>query len=503
MITFASGGGKLPEAQPQEARSMVCSVARGLALIGAVILACARPVMAQQMPTMQLGMMPMQPETRALFARLLPSVVTIHVRKEAAQTAPGMNAAGSEPEGTRVFGSGFVIDPSGVIATNEHVVHGAWQIEVTFADGTQVPAHVLDVARLIDVALIKVDAGHELPAVQWGDSSTLQIGDPVFAVGNALGVGISVSGGIVSGLNRDIMDSPYDDYIQTDAAINHGNSGGPLFNTKGEVVGIDTAIISPTSGWSGIGFAIPSRAARMVTDRLMNPNAPRPGWIGIKLQPVTPEVADALGMKQARGSIVGSLAQDGPAVAAGLRVGDIVLYQRVGDIVLHQADTPPTDQRALLRAITATPIGQTISFVVWRDGTEQTVDIPVKEWPRRQWDALDMQAAGQPHHGVPPDLGLALAPADDANRARFGLMMNQAGVVVTGVAANSDAAERGLAAGDVILRVQDKPVSTAAEAQSAFAAARADKRRFVLVLLAPRPHDKAGSTWVTLLVAED
>jgi serine protease Do len=494
MIAIASGRGSRPEAQPQELRFMSCSVVRIPALIVVAIMACAESVMAQQMPTMQLGMMPMQPEARALFARLLPSVVTIHVRKDPTQPDPGTNAAGTEPEGTRVFGSGFVIDPSGVIATNEHVVHGAWQIEVTFADGTQAPAHVLDVARLIDLALIKVDAGHELPAVQWGDSSTLQIGDPVFAVGNALGVGISVSGGIVSGLNRDIMDSPYDDYIQTDAAINHGNSGGPLFNKKGEVVGIDTAIISPTTAWSGIGFAIPSSAAQMVIDRLMNPNAPRPGWIGVKLQPVTPEMADALGMKQARGSIVGSLAQDGPAIAAGLRVGDIVL---------HRTDAPPTDQRALLRAITATPIGQTISLVLWRDGAEQTLDIPIKEWPRRQWDALDTQVAGSAHHEVPPDLGLALAEADDTNRARFGLMMNQAGVVVTGVAANSDAAERGLAAGDVILRVQDKPVSTPTEAQAAFSAARARKRQFVLVLLAPKPHDKAGSTWVTLRVAED
>jgi serine protease Do len=467
--------------------------ARALALIGLVLVTRANPVMAQQMPTMQLGMMPMQTAAGELLRKLLPSVVTITVSRDVAHTEPGMNAAGTDAESAHVFGSGFVIDPSGVIATNAHVVHSAWQIDVTFADGTKVPAHLIEVARLIDVALIKVDAGHDLPAVHWGDSTALQIGDPVFAIGNALGVGISVSGGIVSGLNRDIMDSPYDDYIQTDAAINHGNSGGPLFNTKGEVVGIDTAIISPTTGWSGVGFAIPSRAAHMVADRLMNPDTPRPGWIGIKLQPVTPEMTDALGMKQAEGSIVGALAKDGPALAAGLRIGDVVL---------HMANAPPTDQRALLRAITGAPIGQMITLVLWREGKEQSLDIPVQEWPRRQWDALDTPVSMAPHRLVPSDLGLALAAPDDANRARFGLMMNQTGVVVIGVTANTDAAERGLVAGDVILRVQDKTVSTAEEAQAAFAAARADKRHFVLVLLAPKAHDRAGSEWVTLRVAE-
>jgi serine protease Do len=472
-------------------RSTPRSVARTLAFTGVILLMRAHPVMAQQMPAMQLDMTPMQATRSNLIPNRLPSVVTINVRKDVKQAGSQMDAAGTEPEAARVFGSGFVIDPSGVIATNAHVVRGALQIDVTFSDGTRVPAHLLGVAHFVDVALIKVDVGHKLPALPWGDSGKLEIGDPVFAVGNPLGVGISVSGGIVSGLNRDIMDSPYDDYIQTDAAINHGNSGGPLFNRAGEVVGIDTAIISSTTGWSGVGFAIPAHGARMVIDRLMNPGGPRPGWIGVKLQPVTPEMGQALGMQRAEGSIVANLAPGGPAAEAGLRVGDVVV---------HLGSEPPTDQRALLRTIWYTPVGQTITLALWRGGKEASLDVPVKEWPHGQWDALGTPASAPPVlHLVPPDFGLGLATLDDANRARFGLMVSQAGVVVTGVAAGTDAAEHGLVAGDVILRVQDKTVSTVAEAQAAFAEVRAQSRDFVLVLIVPKvQHNEAGPEWVTL-----
>jgi serine protease Do len=472
--------------------SMSRSAAGVLASIGVTLLIGTNPVTAQPM---QLGVPMMQATERNLIQKLLPSIVTINVRKDVEQTGAATNAAGAEPETTRVFGSGFVIDPSGLIATNAHVVRGAWQIDVTFSDGTQVPAHLVDQARLIDVALIKVDVGHTLPALQWGDSSKLEVGDPVFAVGNALGVGISVSGGIVSGLNRDIMDSPYDDFIQTDAAINHGNSGGPLFNTKGEVVGIDSAIVSPTTAWSGIGFAIPSHSAQMVIDRLMNNDQRRPGWIGVKLQQLTPEMAQALGMKRVQGSIVANLAPGGPAAEAGLRPGDVVL---------HLAGTPPTDQRALLRAITGAPIGQSITLVVWHEGKEQSLDIPVREWPRRQWDGLDTPVSmPPPPHQVPADLGLALAALDDTNRIHFGLELNQTGVLITGVASGTDAADHGLAPGSVILRVQEMAVSTPQEAQAAFAKARAEDRRFVLALMAPKNHDKAGPEWIALRIAYD
>ena len=446
------------------------------------------------MPTMPLGAQMMQAGESAFFGKLLPSVVSINVVKDAPRPEPAVNAGGTS--GTQhSFGTGFVIDPSGVIATNSHVVQDAWQIDVTFADGTRVPAHLLNATRLIDVAIIKIDVGHPLPALHWGDSDALQIGDPVFVIGNALGVGISVSGGLVSGLNRNIMDSPYDDYIQTDAAINHGNSGGPLFNKKGEVVGINTALLSATSGWSGLGFAIPARNAQVVIDRLMNYGWLRPGWVGMKIQQVTPEMALALGMKQAEGSIVAAVTPGGPAAEADLRPGDVIM---------HLGTTTPRDERALLRTIATSPIGDKIAFGLWRDGKAQNLDVQVREWPRSQWEMLDAPVSmPAPRHHVPPDLGIAVEPLNDATRAKYGAAVAQNGVLVAGVAAGSDAADHGLSTGDIIVRVQDRVISEPNQALEAFAAARADKREFVLVLVQPKSGDRMGIKWMTLRVADD
>jgi serine protease Do len=461
-----------------------------------LLLAPAAPVLAQQqMPMMQLGMSGMAGGGADLLRKLLPSVVSINVRKDVAQANPGTNASGATSEVKASFGSGFVIDPSGVIATNSHVVQDAWQIDVTFFDGTRVPAHLLKATRLIDVAIIKVDVDRPLPALQWGDSDKLQIGDPVFTIGNGLGVGISVSGGIVSGLNRDIMDTPYDDYIQTDAVINHGNSGGPMFNDKGEVVGIDTALLSATSAFSGIGLAIPARNARAVINQLMHYGWLRPGWIGVKIQQLTPEMAQALHMARADGSIVAHLTDNGPAAEAGLRVGDVIM---------HLGTTTPTDERALLRGIATAPIDKPITLGLWRDGKEQTLDVTVKEWPRSQWEAIDAPVSmPASHHHVPPDLGITLAPLDDATRAQSGLANRPGGIVVTGVASGSDAAQHGLVAGDVILRVQEKTIATAADAQAAFDSARSAKLPFVLVLIEPKVHRSPGPEWMALRVAND
>ncbi len=197
-----------------------------------------------------------------LIRGVLPSVVSIVIQKNAAHGAPNRVTAGAPSGSSQAYGSGFIVDPGGLIVTNYHVVQDAWEIEVRFYDGTRALAHLVKATQLVDVALVKVDVGHPLQAVRWGDSEALQVGEQVFATGNALGVGISVTRGIVSALHRNIEASPYDDFIQTDEAINHGNSGGPLFNMKGEVIGVDTALLSPTNGSSGLGFAIPSRAPR-------------------------------------------------------------------------------------------------------------------------------------------------------------------------------------------------------------------------------------------------
>ena len=465
-----------------------------LSWLGCILSFQGTPVAAQPMQPMMFGTPDMQNRRSELLHKVLPSVVNITTRVNAVRRNTGTNAAGSMAAVTGLYGSGFVIDTSGVIATNYHVVKDAWEIDVTFYDGTRVPAHLLNATRLIDVALIKVDVGHPLPALRWGDSDTLQVGDPVFAIGNALGVGISVSGGLVSALNRNIMESPYDDFIQTDAAINHGNSGGPMVDTNGDVVGIDSAIISLTDSSSGVGFAISAHSAQVVIKRLMNYGWLRPGWIGVKVQQLTTDMSLALGMPQAEGSIVAAVTPGGPAAEAGLRVGDVI--RRVGDAA-------PTDERALLRTIATTSIGRTIALGLWRDGKAQRVDVPVKEWPRNQWAAIDgpvtMAAA---HDHVPPDLGIALETLDGANRARYGVGLARTGVLVTDVAAGTDAARRGLAPGDLIVRVQEKPVLSATEVRAAFDVARAQKRPFVLVLVEPGVTKRSEAEWVALRLSD-
>ena len=237
----------------------------------------------------------------ALIRSLLPTVVNITAAVAAnTQTGAGPVANADVPHAPPVHGSGFVIDPSGLIATNDHVIERAYQIKVTFSDGRTMPAKLVGGAPDIDIAVIRVDPPHALAAVRWGDSSKLQIGDPVIAIGNPLGVGMSVSAGIVSALYRDIGKSPIDDYIQTDAAINRGNSGGPLFNLAGEVIGMNTAIISPTRGSAGLGFAQPSDDVTFVTERLIRQGSVRWGGVGGAVGDVTPELAQAMGIPSPR-----------------------------------------------------------------------------------------------------------------------------------------------------------------------------------------------------------
>ena len=451
-----------------------------------------------------------------LFRSLLPTVVNITARGQMEDSAPAMVAASDAPPDApspgapspdtppddalpgrikTVVGSGFVIDPAGIIATNWHVVAGAYEIIVNFADGSSTPASVLSATRVGDIALLKVDVGHPLPVAHWGDSDKVQVGDPVVAIGNPLGLGMSVSSGIVSALNRNIMETPYDDFIQTDAAINHGNSGGPLFNMRGEVIGIDTAIVSPTTGSAGLGFAIPASNAQFVIERMLKYGWVRPSWLGMIVQQVTPDMARALGMAQPTGSIVAATAADGPAAAAGVQVGDVVL--RFGD-------KTPSDERALLRMIAMTPEGQTSSLTIWRAGQQRTLPVIVREWPRQQWAKYDMAAKAAPiHWTLPPDFGLTLADLSDRNRAHYGLDAQQAGVLITGVAADTDAAEHGLVPGDVILRVQDAPVRSSAEVKAKLDAVRDQKRSFALLLVLPEAQTRPGPKWIALRVGPD
>ncbi len=464
----------------------------GLVVAAAFLLPASPPAAAQQMQ-----MQMMEPGQAAVIRSLLPTVVNIQSFITTAPSTAGMNAGASAAKPTparpnTVQGSGFVIDPSGVILTNYHVIDGAYDIHVTFSDGTHAAGRIQAVAPSIDLALVKVGTHHPLTAVRWGDSDKVQIGDPVFAIGNALGIGLSVSSGIVSALNRNIMDTPYDDFIQTDAAINHGNSGGPLFNRQGEAIGVDSAIISPTTGSVGLGFAIPSNDARFVANRLMREGNITPTYIGVKVEQVTEDMASALGMPQPVGSIVAMVREGHPAAAAGVEVGDVILR--------YDNDTP-SDERALLRDMAQSAIGKTVPLTVLRGGKELTLHVTPIAWP----GSATMSANGvalKPAMLVPADLGLGLSALTPDLRARNELLMHQAGVLIDGVAAGTDAFDRGLVPGDVILRVQDTDVKSPQQVQAAIDAARAQHKEYVLFLVLPKVEQTPGPRWLALRVSE-
>jgi serine protease Do len=436
-----------------------------------------------------------------LIQALLPTVVNITSSKVEPVNAPPEDSANAgapapKPGGPttvkRYVGSGFIIDPSGLIVTNYHVVQDAFDIQVTLSDGTRLEGKMKSASRLADLALVKIDAGRPLQAAKWGDSDTVQVGDQVFAAGNPFGIGLSISAGIVSGLNRDIQNSPYDDLIQTDAAINHGNSGGPLFNMKGQVIGVDSDILSPTTGSVGLGFAIPSRSAEFVLQRLQMYGWVRPAWVGLKLQQMTPDIAQALGMKQAAGSLVSWVIDGGPASKAGIKIGDVVLRFN---------GTTPSDERALLRDIAESSVGDSIILGIRRDGKTQDVRVQTAEWPRNQWDKFDAPVeASLPKVMIPADLGLTMEPLTPEDRIKLNTGVVTQGVVVKSVMPNSDAARRGVVAGDVIMRVQEKPVATKAEVLAALQAVRAAKRGYALLLILPKSRPLPGPKYYALEV---
>jgi serine protease Do len=432
------------------------------------------------------------PNDQELVARELPAVVSISIVRApvpataataasmtgAAESSPGTNA----PRGRRFLGSGFIIDPSGIIVTNRHVVEGATDILVTLQDNTLLRATLLAEADQTDVALIKVTPDAPLSTLRFGDSDTVRVADHVLAIGNPLGLGGSVSRGIVSALNRDIRDTPFDDYIQTDAAINHGNSGGPLLNEQGEVIGMNTAIFSPeaNSGSIGLGFAIPSNDVRYVTDTLRSPGGMRLGTLDFRIQQVTPEIADALNMSKAEGVIVGGTTEGGGASRCGIRAGDIIL--RYGNLQVK-------DVRALARAIARTPPGTAVSLRIWRDDEPLVVTATVQEMPQA---APAVAARTAPAAAGP---GWRLTPIDDAARQAFRIDPALNGVVVTQIAPEGAAAEAGLSPGDVIVQVQQEKVAGPNDVDRLIDLARQHQRHYAAILIA---RNTDGLRWLAL-----
>ena len=381
------------------------------------------------------------------------------------------------PRRAQSLGSGFIIDPSGYVVTNNHVIEGADEVSVTLQDNTTLKAKVVGRDESGDIALLKVKSDKPLPTVAFGDSSQSRVGDWVLAIGNPFGLGGTVTAGIVSARGRDIHQGQYDDFIQTDAAINRGNSGGPLFNMSGQVIGINTAIFSPSGGSIGIGFAIPANMAKLTVAQLRQYGHARRGWLGVKIQQVTPDIAESLGLKDASGAMVAGVTDGGPAEKAKIHAGDIILKFNGQDV---------KQMHNLPRIVADSDVGKEVPVELWRDGKEVTVPIVLAERPADAQLAA-AEAPPKPADATKPTdiagLGLKVAPVSQELKDKFQLQDDQKGVVITDVAPNTPAATRGLKPGDVIMEVQQNEVGSPDDVRTRVDAARKADRKFVLMLI--------------------
>nr|WP_209949452.1 Do family serine endopeptidase [Rhizobium halophytocola] len=438
------------------------------------------------------------------------------------------------------LGSGFVIDPSGYIVTNNHVIEDADDIEAVFADGTKLKARLIGTDTKTDLSVLKVEPKNPLPAVKLGDSRKMRIGDWVMAIGNPFGLGGTVTLGIISARGRNINAGPYDNFIQTDAAINKGNSGGPLFNMDGDVIGINTAIISPSGGSIGIGFSVPTELASTVIDQLIEYGETRRGWLGVRIQPVDEDIAKDVGLDKPRGALVSGVIKGGP-----VENGPIV----VGDVILTFDGKAVTDAHDLVRVVAESPIERAVDVVVLRDKKEQTVkvklgrleesakaseavdkaddedagpepsmpdepqtDEPQMEEPQTDGpdgtapdgavpdqpmpepapgDSDQQQSPGEtdPGSNLAATLGLSIAALDDSQREIYGISESVEGVVITDVAQGSTAAERGLAPGDVIVEVSQDFMQSPDAVDRALAKLKDDGRRSAHMMVAKPEGD--------------
>ena len=384
------------------------------------------------------------------------------------------------------LGSGFVVDADqGIVVTNNHVIADADDIEVNFSDGVTLKATLVGTDTKTDVAVLKVDPkGHKLTAVKFGDSTKMRVGDWVMAIGNPFGLGGTVTVGIVSARNRDINSGPYDDFIQTDAAINRGNSGGPLFNAEGEVIGINTAIISPSGGSIGIGFSIPSQLAAGVVEQLRQFGETRRGWLGVRIQPVTDDIAESLGMATAKGALVAGVIKGGPVDNGTILAGDVIIKFDGKDI--HE-------MRDLPRVVAESPVGKAVDVVIVRKGVEQTVKVTLGRLEDGEKLASGENGkAGQDKGDKAPAvssasvLGMTVGELNDQTRQKFGIAADVSGVVITDVAKDSAAAERGIQPGEVITEIAQESVGTPKDVMDRIGALKEQGRKNALLMLASK-----------------
>ncbi|AVO36955.1 Do family serine endopeptidase [Pukyongiella litopenaei] len=384
------------------------------------------------------------------------------------------NRDGNRPRKSSALGSGFVISEDGFVVTNNHVIEGADEILIEFLDGEELDAKVIGTDPNTDIALLKIETDKPLPFVTFGDSDTARVGDWVIAVGNPLGQGFSVSSGIVSARNRALSGS-YDDYIQTDAAINRGNSGGPLFNMDGEVIGVNTAILSPNGGSIGIGFSMASNVVSKVVHQLREYGETRRGWLGVRIQDVTEDMAEAMGLDKATGALVSDV-PEGPAREAGLLAGDVILSFDGKDV---------SDTRSLVRQVGNTEVGKAVRVVVMRDGSTQTVLVTLgrREEAERAVPAALQQDGGSAGETEKEVLGLTLGLLTDNARAELSLPDGIEGLVVMSVDEASEAFEKGLRAGDVITEAGQQKVASLEALDDRIDEARDAGRKSLLLLV--------------------
>ena len=501
-------------------RAMAAAAGLGLLAVSAVAAqTTAQSPQIQQTPAPGENLTPTQPQLQELPSvadladRLLPAVVEITIEAGGSAPTETGQATPDAPEGEQgqpspddpnnpfkdffdeflkrgpngqapqqrmtSMGSGFVIDASGIIVTNNHVVEGAETIEVRLHDDTVLKAELVGRDPKTDLAVIRVKPEKPLPVVSFGDSDTLRVGEWVMAIGNPFGLGGSVSLGIVSARNRDINAGPYDDFIQTDAAINKGNSGGPLFNLKGEVMGINTAIFSPSGGSVGIGFSVPANTAKNVITQLIQYGETRRGWLGVKIQSVTDDIAESLNLGTARGALVADVTPTGPAEKAGIQAGDVIVEFN---------GRPVNSMRDLPKIVAETPIGTKVPVKVLRKGEEVAVTAEVGRLEDGEKLAEGGSGQGdQPGKAAPAVvtvLGMTVTSMTDELRAQYGIDKDINGAMVTEVAADGPAADKRLSPGDVITEAGEQEVQGAADISARIDEAKKANKNSILLLVA-------------------
>ena len=442
------------------------------------------------------GLKPGSPDTFAdLVERLSPAVVNVSTTQIVERRAGSFDVEPGDPFeewfsefGPRTpgddkprkrrqssLGSGFIVESSGYVVTNNHVVEQADKISVILADDTVHDARIVGRDPKTDVALLKIDADRNLPTLVWGDSDKVRAGDWALAIGNPFGLGGTVTAGIISARSRDIDEGNYDDYLQTDAAINRGNSGGPLFNTSGEVIGINTAILSATGGSVGVGFASASNLVRPIIEDLRQHGRPRRGWIGLQFQSVNADMAEGLGLSSPRGALVSSVSPDSPAAKAGIQGGDVVLAFD---------GQPITRMRRLPRIVAETDVGKECDIEVWRKGKSITTKVKVAEL-KETTDDPNLLVEDDVKRELPrielTALGITVSEITDRIRRRFDIADRVEGLVVVDVDQRSSAAEQGVRRGDVIDEIAQAPVATVKDAEALLQAAAKGAKRSVLL----------------------